>query len=370
MESRTRWGLSERAGDPGRGSARAARALGWGLVSVETMAHNGLRGPVSGSPARVPGSVRRTTSLDLTRPDGPHGPARFHGRARDVVTEGDGGVRVVDAALVTLTVDAEKVTSLVAHPQPPGLDRLVGRRPLIGWRTGLWRYLRAELDAGTALHQILDEVPGGVVISGFTGRRVDQVDGGSAPRPPRPVGQAEPRRRLDVCAGWAAAGRAARIFAETGVSPPPVTPLAPPLTAADDPHGWHTLPPLPIGGMSRRRRIDVARRDGGVVVAAMWRDVFVDPDGRERVLHEYDVDVLLDEDTWRVEAVRTDPHVLPHTECPLAAASAQRIVGLPVADLRDRVSADIFGPSSCTHLNDLLRGVTDAPALARHLVTP
>lgn len=329
------------------------------------MAHNGLRGPVAGSPPRVPGSVRRTTSLDLTRPDGPEGPARFGGRARDAVTDDDGQLRVVDSGLFTLLVDAERVTSLVAHPTPDGLERLVGRRPLVGWRTGLWRYLREELDAGTALHQILDEVPGGVVISGFTGRKVEVT-----PMPKPSAAPAEPRRRLDVCAGWAAQGRAARIFRETGVSPPPVTPPAPPLVSDDDPRGWHTLARLPVGGMSRRRRIDVSYRDGGVVAAAMWRDTFVDPEGVERVLHEYEVDVLLNPDTWTVEAVRTSPRVLPHTECPLAAPSAQTIVGLPVADLRDRVSADIFGPSSCTHLNDLLRGITDTPALARYVPQP
>lgn len=329
--------------------------------------HNGLRGPTAGSPARTPGSVRRTTSLDLTRPGGSAGTACFSGRARDAITGQDGSLRVVDSGLFALTIDDERVTSLVAHPNPPGLGRLVGRRPLVGWRTGLWRYLREELDAGTALHQILDEVPGGVVISGFTGRRADKAEVPSSSRLPRPAGPAEPRRRLDVCAGWASAGRAARIFRETGVSPSPVTPAAPSLVSRDDPRGWHTLPTLPIGGMSRRRRIDVSLRDGGVVAASMWRDSFVDAQGVERVLHEYDVEVLLDPGPWTIEAVRTDPHVLPHTECPMAAPSAQGIVGLRAVALRDRVSADIFGPSSCTHLNDLLRGLTDVPALARHL---
>lgn len=334
------------------------------------MVHNGLRGPTAGSPARTPGSVRRTTSLDLTRPAGSAGAASFRGRARDAVTEQHGGLRVVDSGLFTLSIEDERVTSLVAHPNPPGLGKLVGRRPLVGWRTGLWRYLREELDAGTALHQILDEVPGGVVISGFTGRRADTAQAPSSDRIPRLARPAEPRRRLDVCAGWASQGRAARVFRETGVSPAPVTPVAPSLVSSEDPRGWHTLAVLPIGGMSRRRRIDVSYRDGGVVADAMWRDSFVDAQGVERVLHEYDVEILLDPGAWTIEAVRTDPHVLPHTECPLAAPSAQWIVGLPAIALRDRVSADIFGPSSCTHLNDLLRGITDVPALARHLPDP
>jgi hypothetical protein len=36
---------------------------------------------------------------------------------------------------------------------------------------------------------------------------------------------------------------------------------------------------------------------------------------------------------------------------------------MPCADLRDLVSSTLFGPSTCTHLNDLMRSIADVPAL-------
>ena len=56
--------------------------------------------------------------------------------------------------------------------------------------------------------------------------------------------------------------------------------------------------------------------------------------------------------------------MVPHEECPAAVGSAQGILGVAAGDLRDRVSMDLFGPRSCTHLNDLLRSLADVPALA------
>ncbi|MBK8470340.1 MAG: DUF2889 domain-containing protein [Actinomycetales bacterium] len=329
-------------------------AYGVWVVS-ETHAHNGLPGPLPGSPPRAPTGVRRTTSLDLTRPDGPDGPIEVHGRARDVQTGAGGESEVIDRALLALTVTDGVVTALRCFPQRPAAARLIGRQALVGWRSALWRELNDDVETGSALHLLLDDLPGGMVVGGFTRRRALAASGAMVP---------QPGRRLDVCAGWAADSRAARVLADTGVPPPPVTPPAPELVPDDDPYAWHTLGALPVWGMSRRRRID-AHVDGDTIgVDAMFRDSYVDGAGHERVLHEYGVVAALELD-GTVRSVAPAPRVLPHLECPVAGASAQRLVGMPCSDLRDRVSANLFGPSTCTHLNDLMRSLTDVPALVR-----
>ncbi len=305
-----------------------------------------------GTPARRPGSVRRTSSIDLLRPLGAHGPLRIVGRARDLSTDPTGSGQVTAAALLNVTVEAGVTTAVSMYPAPERAGALVGHHVGAGWRTRVARQLRDHHDAGTVLHLLLDELPVGLIISGFTQRHLSPS---TAPR------QA---RRIDVCAGWTRDGWAAHAVRERGIPPEPPGPDAPPLPDPRDPRGWHTLAPLPTWGISRRRRIDVWPQGDTLAVDAMFRDTYVDGAGSSRVLHEYAAMATVDAQTQRVLAVEATALVVPHAECPAAVASAQGILGVAAGDLRDRVSMDLFGPRSCTHLNDLLRSLADVPALA------
>lgn len=310
------------------------------------------------------GSVRRTSSIDIEALAADPATLRFSGRSRDALTRNPGAPPTpIARALVRATVSAGVVDSLSVHPHVPGADQLVGKRLAVGFRTAIWRNLREEYDAGTPLHALLDELPGAHVISGFAVRRLAaQAGPATAVRPGV--------RRLDVCAGWAADSEAAAEYRATGQSPPPLAmPLAPPRPALGaDAAGWHTLAPLRPGSMSRRRRLDVWL-DGaaGIRVDAVFRDVFCDDDGAERTLHEYAVQALVDAATHEVQAIEATPVLLPHTECPSTAGTAQAMISAPVRGLRERVSMDLFGPSCCTHLNDLLRTLADVPVLAAAL---
>jgi hypothetical protein len=62
--------------------------------------------------------------------------------------------------------------------------------------------------------------------------------------------------------------------------------------------------------------------------------------------------------------------VLPYPECPWAAASAQRLEGVNVADLPTVVKQEFAGTSTCTHLNDLLRSLRDVHRLSRLIADP
>jgi len=141
-------------------------------------------------------------------------------------------------------------------------------------------------------------------------------------------------------------------------------PEAPDLDHGDDPDAWHPMAPLPVHGMRRRRRIDVFEEaPGRIGIDAMFRDTYVRADGVETIIHEYTLDAAVDADTGVIVESRATPRVLPWQECPGAVASAERITGMTLGELHFRVRQELFGTSTCTHLNDLLRSVADAEAL-------
>jgi hypothetical protein len=170
----------------------------------------------------------------------------------------------------------------------------------------------------------------------------------------------------DICSGWRADGVMMVSLREEGRIPVPVGPTTTDLLPDDDPLAWHEIGDLPVGAMRRRRLVEVAGGDP-LAVFAMFRDTYVTPDGREMVLHEYTLTAELGPDSLMLSRCHAVPRVLPWSECPEAAASASRLDGLNVDELRERVSKEFRGTTTCTHLNDLLRSLADLGTLARLL---
>jgi hypothetical protein len=111
--------------------------------------------------------------------------------------------------------------------------------------------------------------------------------------------------------------------------------------------------------MRRHRRLDITRLEdsaGGYALDIFFRDSFVEPDGRQSVVHEYGITGTLDSDGI-ITSIVAIPHVIPGPECPGAAASAQRVIGVPLSEVRAHVTAEFSGVSTCTHLNDMLRSL-------------
>lgn len=317
---------------------------------------HGTHDPTSGTPGRVPGSVRRTVTTDMLRPDGIDGPLLLVGRGRDLHTGPDGEPRVLATASMRAEVDFTggwSVRSLTSDPERPALQQAVGHTAGSGFRA---RVLAADPtlpDEHGLLHQLLDDVPVTTLVSGHawgaeTVRRGDRT---------MPAGRSPFGR--DMCAGFADGGT---IMAEVdaGGRPPIVTgPVAGELTTAD-PWAWHDLPALPPHAMRRARRTDVGPGPDPRV-DVLYRDSYVRPDGLETVIHEYVVTVHVDGD--RIGSIRATPRALPWVECPAAAASAERLAGVPLSGLRRLVRETFTGTSTCTHLNDTLRSLEDVPAL-------
>ncbi|MFG3022358.1 DUF2889 domain-containing protein [Streptomyces sp. NPDC048254] len=322
---------------------------------------HGPHHPTTHTPPRRRGSLRRTSSIDMLRPEGVDGELILSGRARDLLTAPDGRATVLAEAAVHARVDYAgnfALTEIRTSPELPGAQELLGASVSAGFRSRVGRALPEERARGTLTHLLLDDLPGAALVSGYA------VGAGNERISKRDTGPYA-LQRADVCSGWRSDGTMLLEIARTGTMPTVQGPLAPVLER-DDPWSWHDLGPLPAHGMRRRRRLDLI--DGRPLdLDVFYRDTHMSPDGVETVIHDYAVNGLIDPATLEILALRAEPRALPWTECPAAAAGAGRLVGRTVEGLRRWVRAELTGTSTCTHLNDALRSVEDVDTLARIL---
>lgn len=322
----------------------------------------GPHDPVLATPDRARCSVRRTSTIDTRYPEGIAGPVRrVDGRARDIWTDADGKAHLVAQARLDVELDSgtRAVRSIASDPPDDALQELLGAPAAGGFRARVDRHLPHLTETGGLLYLLLDDLPGASLVAGYAMLHAGVV---SHSRDDRFL-----QAQADLCAGWAADGFLLNHVRDHGSPPRGGGPPAPALEREDDPDAWHDTDPLPPHGMRRRRRLDVSRSGELLAVDVHFRDTHVDAEGRESIVHEYAVAATVDPATWLVVESAAEPRVLPWRECPGAAASATRVAGRPVTELRPWVRATFTGTSTCTHLNDTLRGLADVPALARIL---
>jgi Protein of unknown function (DUF2889) len=320
---------------------------------------HGMHEPTTATPPRRPQSIRRTTTMDITRDADAIDPVRIRGRGRDLYTAAGGTATEFGIADLTVTVAmmARSIEAIDTQPPNPAVSALVGAPAMGGFRGAVDR-AAPELRRGRdLLYTLLDDVPVCALISGHALSASGALGA---------VSRSGYLPLADQCAGFASGGLLMNSF-EAG-DPVVVTgPVAPDLQAGADALGWHPVPPLPIHGMRRGRRIDVYQSGSAIGVDAMFRDTYVRADGAETIIHEYTLAAVVDARTELIlESVAT-PRVLPWQECPSAAESAQRVSGMTLAELHLRVRDELAGTSTCTHLNDLLRSAGDASGLLGRL---
>ena len=326
---------------------------------------HGPHNPTTGTPARRPRSVRRTTTVDALRPHGLRHGLTLVGHARDLLTDADGSTRVAGTAEMDVELTyagGAIVQSVRTTPEVANVAALVGKAATTGFRA----VIDSDTDArrGQLVYLLLDEIPVSTLVSGYsvmhaTSRGdleaavVDQM------RRPGP-----PIHGPDACAGFQIGG-VIMTSRDAGQQAVVTGPDATPVVDPGDPIGWHEIGPLPVEAMRRARRHDLwLDEDGLLQIDTFFRDSHMAPDGLETIIHEYTVTASIDPVAMRVVTCEAIPRVLPFVECPQAAASAGRLAGMAVMGLRPRVRAELLGASTCTHLNDTLREIEDVVALA------
>jgi hypothetical protein len=328
--------------------------------------------PATTTPRRPPGSIRRTSNIDTARPDGLRGDLVVTARARDLRTSPEGTATVVAEAELHVRVEGatHRILSIETVPTLPAPESLVGVVVGPGFRGRLAEAEPGGRDRGTLLHLLLDDLPGAVLVSGYAMQRGGALgDGGGQAKPKAPSPAAVSAGRDDLCAGWAHDATLMVTIRTKGAIPLAMGPAAPVLETPDDPWAWHGMEPLAPHGMRRRRRLDVIPSmplGPGYRVGVHFRDSHLDEDEGESVVHEYSVSGALDDD-GSVTGMSAQARVLPWMECPGAVASAGRLVGMPLAEVRTWVRREMTGASTCTHLNDTLRSLGDVPALVSRL---
>lgn len=321
------------------------------------------------APARAAGSVRRTSSIDVSWPDGEDEDRLFIGRARDYRTPAAGGPgTVIEAAEYRARLAEDKtIRSIEADPAPPGLSTLVGVRGGNHLRLFIKQTMPELIAQGDPLYLVLDDISGSALVSGFAR---SQWHEDWAERFRERIGAEESEKlmaqRVNICWGLQAGNSG---VSREGPARNVADAEAGDLRNPADPEGWHDLPESDGPGFRRARRIEVTRDDaaGVIRVDSAFQDSAKRRDRGRVAIHEYNLRAVADARTLELLEVSAEPRILPFWECPGAVNNIQRLVGSRLPDIRDSVINELRGPAGCTHLNDALRALAEVPKLAGYL---
>lgn len=311
----------------------------------------GPQRPVEAWPPLVAGALRRTSTVD-THPDGADSSVDL--RARDIVVRAS-GVGVLGEIALRAHLADRVIDEIASTPDDERVGRLIGKRVGPGFRSAVGELFADDVRRSTLLHLLLDDWVGAALVSGYALQHASIVAGTEEKLPP---GTAD--RMAGICAGFAPDASLVNYARRLDTIPSVHGPHAPPI----DVDGLHTVEPLRAHGMRRLRRLDLLPPDeGSARFDAHFRDSHVDGDGVETIVHEYTLAGAVDVATRTVTSINADVRVLPWQECPGAIGSAQRVRGMRLVEVRDRVRGEFVGTSTCTHLNDTLRAISDLDAL-------
>ncbi|MCB2078659.1 MAG: DUF2889 domain-containing protein [Novosphingobium sp.] len=321
------------------------------------------------APPRPSNSVRRTSSIDVSWPDGPESDRLMVGRARDLLTTAGGGVaKVLDEARFEARLAEDKtITAISADQEAERVARLVGERGGGHLRLVLQELMPDLLEKGAPLYLPLDDISGTALVSAFAW---SQWYPDWAERLKERVSEEQFEKmmteRVNICWGLQEGN--------SGVSPggPPQSVAdadAGELRNPDDVEGWHELHDTEGPGFRRARRIDVTRDEaaGLIRIDSAFQDSAKMKAGGRVAIHEYNLRATADLATLELLTIEPEARILPFSECPGAVHNTQRLIGSRIDDIRGQVLAQLRGPQGCTHLNDALRALAEVPILAGYL---
>ena len=330
-----------------------------------------LRQTANPAPVRPAGSIRRTSSIDVSWPNGPGADRLMIGRVRDYATPADGAPgRTLAEAEMRATLSQDKtITSITADPAPLRLPELVGQRGGGHLRMVIGEIMPDLLAEAAPLYLALDDISGTALVSAFAWSQwyPDWVERMHASMQP---GELEKMvaGRVHVCWGLQE-GNSGVSGKLTGNASHVASADAGELRNPADLAGWHEFPASEGAGFRRARRIDVSLDEaaGLIRIDSSFQDSAVRKEGGRLAIHEYNLAATVDATTLELLTITPEAHVLPFSECPGAIHNTQRLVGSSLSDIRASVLAMLRGPQGCTHLNDALRALAEVPSLAASL---
>jgi len=325
-----------------------------------------IRNPAGPAPLRRPGSVRRTTTIETSWPEGLDQPALMVGRGRDLLTPADRPAPVVlaEAEFRMRVSDAREILEIEVSPPDPNAANLCGGSG--GKSSG--NRLQAEMGyrEGDLLYQLLDDFSGASLVCIWAKLLWQEITDPAAFRLLLPQIEATQVRQVDVCIGLASGSSTDRRVGDFTLLNNFTT--VPDLRNPLDPAGWPDFTET-SGPQSRRsRRIDLwLEEPGAIAVDSAFQDSAMHPQEGRIAIHEYALSGAIDRASGELAWFEPEARILPHPECPAAVIEAQRMARLPVAGFRSSVRETLPSVLGCTHLNDVLRALADVPHLAEAL---
>ena len=321
-----------------------------------------LPSPYGYSPLRRKNSFRRTTTMDVLWPEERYGRLRLVGAGRDVITsEIARPPRVLACASLSAVITADKrIEAIASEPVCAELASLRGLSCVSGFRKAFQPLLAPDMLA-SPLELLLDDVVGASVVSDWAwSTRPDRISSDE-----KQVRQARLDDMVGVCTGFRLGSSALRADGEFQYERCAVVPALP---HPKDPEGWHSLATFNEVNLRRSRCMDVWL-DHNIVVEAVFQDSALQLDGRRVAVHEYSVRAEIDAGDFTVQKLLITPHILPYPECPSAVAFAQSLVGMALPEFKASVHVMLRRERGCTHLNDMLRAMSDLPEIISRLKT-
>ena len=328
--------------------------------------------PFGPAPVRRPGSIRRTSSWDSTWPDGYGATTAMRGEARDLITPAAGGGPSI-AAHDWVEIRASprrEILSIRTCRENDAAQALVGAQPRGPFRADVARLFAEERAQLTPLYLLLDDYVGASFVAPWAWVQWRPADWGADMRRAQDAEFARTGRRHSmegVCTGFRPGSTA---LGPDGNSRQGIQSKArvPPLARPDDPVGWHAVAPDEGVHMRRARRLDVWFEAGAIAFDVWFQDSATTPDGGPRIaVHEYHLSGAADPESFHILSLDVDPRLLPFSECMGAPPNVPVLIGEDLREFRTLVGRRLAGVLGCTHLNECLRTLADAPALADRL---
>ena len=289
------------------------------------------------------------------------------GYARDLITPADGSDPwiVDEGRFEILASPRREIMTISSEPPKSALAEMVGHRAGGNLRAHLSRDIPEEKAAGTPLYLILDDFCGASLVAGWAWSRWNDDWIKRARSSGLALTAGRGGNMEGICIGFAPGSDA--LTSEGTSSPVQNSSEVPSLVNPQDLLGWHELAQQEGAGMRRARWIDLWV-DGDVIQMDVgFQDSATSPTGGRVAIHEYRLRATADRRSETLLSLSPDPRILPYKECPGAVANVQRMIGCSLREMREKVLETLPGTLGCTHLNDVLRSLAEAPQLLEAL---